>query len=96
MRAAITALIVAGMTAGAMAQGRPNTLAMSCAGAQALVARAGAIVIGTGVSTYDRIVAHRGFCTPSETVEPVFAPTADARACLVGQRCLERIQETFR
>ena len=80
----------------ALAQNRPDTTAMSCASARALVARVGAIVLSTGGATYDRYVAHRGFCTRSETTEPAFVRSADSPACLIGERCKEMIQEFAR
>ena len=48
--------------ASAAAQPRPSTLEMTCGQAAALVASQGGIVLGTGGYTYDRFVAHRGFC----------------------------------
>lgn len=49
----------------------------------------GGIVLGTGGYTYDRFVADRGFCEPTEAVRRAFVPTRDTRACLVGYRCFE-------
>ncbi|HEY7384919.1 MAG TPA: hypothetical protein VH743_14725 [Beijerinckiaceae bacterium] len=73
----------------ALAQPRPSTLAMSCGQAASLVAAAGGIVLGTGGFTYDRFVAHRGFCLRSEHDEPAWVPTADTPQCFVGYRCRE-------
>ena len=64
----------------ALAQ-RPSTLGMSCAEAQAVVAQAGAIVLSTGQHTYDRFVAHRGFCLPGEFMDRDWVPTADTPQC---------------
>lgn len=89
----IAVALVASTTSFAFAQGRPDTTRMSCAAAQALVVRAGAIVMSTGGSTYDRLVRHRGYCTPSERTEVVFAPTADNPACYIGDRCVEKTNE---
>jgi hypothetical protein len=77
----------------ALAQRRPDTTAMTCAGAQALVSRAGAVVLGTGGPTYGRFVRHRGFCTPSEHTEPAFERTRDNPACHIGDRCVEKLND---
>lgn len=97
MRAAAAVASVASLlsAASALAQGRPSTTAMSCRDAAALVARRGAIVLGTGGQTYDRFVLHRGFCEPTETTKRAFVPTLDTRACLVGYRCIEPSRDDF-
>ena len=74
---------------GAGAQGRPSTVAMTCPQAASLVARAGGIVLGTGGYTYDRFVANRSFCQPTEVTERAFVPTRETPACFVGYRCVE-------
>jgi len=66
---------------------RLSTLGMSCAQAAATVASAGAIVLSTGQHTYDRFVAHTGFCLHNEVARPVVAPTADSPYCSIGYRC---------
>jgi hypothetical protein len=73
-----------------LAQPRPSTLAMSCQQARALVASRGAIVLSTGRHTYDRFVAHVGFCEIEQTTEPAFEPTADHPQCPIGNRCRSR------
>ena len=73
-----------------MAQPRPSTLAMSCGQAAGLVASRGAIVLGTGVHTYDRFVSDARFCLRTETTEPVWVRAADTLQCFVGYRCKER------
>ncbi len=78
------------------AQRRPDTTTMMCSSARNLVARAGAIVLGTGGPTYDRFVLHGGFCTISEQTEPAFVPSADTPACYVGDRCIERRNDNVR
>ena len=60
---------------------------MSCDEAAATVARSGAIVLSTGVNTYDRFVATNLFCLSGETTEPGLAPTLDARLCKIGYVC---------
>ena len=53
----------------------------------ALVAEQGAVVLTTGDHTYDRFVAHGGFCLPGEAPLRAFAPAADASKCPVGYLC---------
>lgn len=76
------------------AQGRPDSLRMSCDATRGLVSTRGAIVIGTGPNIYDRFVATRAFCQPDEMTEPVWLPTADQRQCFIGYRC-KRIDYDF-
>jgi hypothetical protein len=82
------------MADAAMAQGRPSTVRMTCAQARGLVAAHGAIVLGTGGYTYDRFVAHRGFCLITESTRAAWAPTIDTPHCPVGYTCVEA--ERFR
>jgi hypothetical protein len=101
MRMYAFALVAAGCLSGfaidvASAQGRPDTLRMSCAQARGLVAARGAIVLGTGPNLYDRYVMHRGFCTPSETTEPSWVRAGDTPQCFIGYRCEEEIRQDFR
>ncbi len=81
---------LAAVTAPALAQGRPDSTAMGCAQAQGVVTRAGAIVLGTGGPTFERVVVGPQFCTPDEFTQPFWAPTADARQCMVGYTCEPR------
>ena len=80
---------------GAGAQGRPSTTAMSCPQAASLVARAGGIVLGTGGQTYDRFVANRSFCAPTEVTRRAFVPTRETPNCFVGYRCIEPSRDDF-
>jgi ABC-type sugar transport system substrate-binding protein len=75
--------------AGALAQPRPQSTAMTCRQAAALVSSRGAVVLGTGGHTYDRYVRDRGFCAITEATKPGFAPTLDDPQCFVGYRCFE-------
>src|SRR5262245_6606198 len=77
----------------ATAQGRLSVTTMSCESAQATIANAAAIVLGTGPSTYDRFVATQGYCTNDEFTEPAFAPTANNPQCFIGYRCREKPSE---
>jgi hypothetical protein len=71
------------------AQGRPDSLSMTCAQAQALVRSSGAIVIGSGPILYERYVTGSNFCNPEEEARPAWTPTADVRQCMIGYRCVE-------
>ncbi|MFC6789580.1 hypothetical protein ACFQE0_08090 [Methylobacterium komagatae] len=73
----------------ALAQGRPSTVAMSCAQTVRLVNAQGAIVLGTGGQTYDRFVRDRSFCEPTEIARRAFRPTRDNPSCLIGYTCYE-------
>ncbi len=73
----------------ALAQARPSSPSMTCAQAQALIRTQGAVVLGTGQFTYDRYVAHRGFCQPTESVKPAWVPTRDSQQCFIGYTCRE-------
>jgi hypothetical protein len=75
--------------ASAAAQPRPLTTGMSCGQAIALVARQGAVVLGTGRWTYVRAVRDRTFCMVTEVTRPVWVPTRDTPYCLVGGECVE-------
>jgi hypothetical protein len=66
---------------------RPNTLGMSCAQAQSVVASRGAIVMNTGRHTFERLVASPGYCEFGEYALTAWVPTRDARSCRVGYRC---------
>lgn len=104
MRAFMRACMMTGLLAGGLiaasapahAQNRPNTVNMSCAQAQAIVKRSGAIVLGTGGQTYDRYVSSRAYCTPSEITKPAWAPTADVAQCFIGFRCEEYSHDIIR
>lgn len=66
---------------------RPDLRRMSCAQAQSLVARHGAVVMTTGRHTYQRFVAGPPFCDHWEMVRPAVQQTRDAPRCLVGYVC---------
>jgi hypothetical protein len=89
-RLGLIVAISAASTAAAFAQPRLSTVALSCGQAAALVASRGAIVLGTGGYTYDRLVSDGRFCLRNETTEPVWAPAADTPQCFVGYRCKDR------
>jgi TRAP-type uncharacterized transport system substrate-binding protein len=90
IRAAAIALIaVAACACGAQAQTRLSTTSMTCSAAASFVASKGAVVIGTGGDTYERVVIGQGFCNRGEDTKPLFAPTRDNGACFIGYYCFE-------
>jgi hypothetical protein len=90
MRKTILSALAALLASASVAAARPSTLDMSCGEAAATVARAGAIVLSTGTHTYDRFVAHNGYCLPGQEVRRALAPTIDNPYCTVGYVCQER------
>jgi hypothetical protein len=89
-RNALLLAFVLSLAAGeALAQARPLSTRMSCRQAAGLVHARGALVLGTGLHTYDRYVRDRSFCEITEIVEPAFAPTLDTPQCFVGYTCKE-------
>ena len=91
----LAAAVLAATSCVALAQGRPSTTAMSCAEAQALVNRSGAIVLGTGGPTFERFVTNQNFCLVGEDAVPFLAPTRDNPQCMVGRRCEPRSDESL-
>lgn len=85
-----TLLVLALCAVATTAHARPDTRSMSCAQAQDLVKREGAIVLSTGQMTYSRFVAHRGHCNHYETTRAQFAPTRDSNECFAGYKCIKR------
>jgi hypothetical protein len=73
----------------ALAQSRPQSVAMTCRAAAALVFQRGAIVLGTGGYTYDRYVRDRSFCEITEATKAAFAPMLDNPQCFVGYTCFK-------
>ena len=66
---------------------RPNTKNLTCRDAAGLVAQNGAIVLSTGANTYDRFVAHQGYCGKEEVISPAFVKTLDNKQCFIGYTC---------
>lgn len=79
----------------AFAQSRPDSLGMTCAQARALVARHGAVVLGTGPMVYDRFVADRRFCPPGDATRPATVQTRDTPYCPVGGTCFQPQTERY-
>jgi hypothetical protein len=90
MKKLVIGLALSLFAAGAAAQPRPSSVAMSCRQAAGLVAANGAIVLGTGGFTYDRFVVDQRFCLRTEWIEPAWVPARDTPQCFVGYRCKER------
>src|SRR3954451_2697924 len=93
MWVAIFVLVSALIPTCTRAQARPSTVTMACAQAAQLVTSQGAIVLGTGGSTFDRFVTDRRFCAINQTTEPAWVPAADNLQCFVGYRCKEPTSE---
>jgi hypothetical protein len=71
----------------AQAQARPDTLALSCREAAALVNRGGAVVLGTGPNIYDRYVREIRFCSGAEQLKAEWVKTRDNPQCFIGYTC---------
>jgi hypothetical protein len=82
------------MADAALAQGRPNSLTMSCASVQALIQQRGGVVIGSGPDIFDRFVSSTRYCMGGETYDYTWVRTRDTRQCPV-YRCKE-IEEWMR
>jgi hypothetical protein len=80
MASGVAAIAAQGPT---MAQGRPQTPAMTCAQTRSVVAANGGIVLGTGGYTYDRYVRDASACLPGQALKRQFVPTRDQPACLL-------------
>jgi hypothetical protein len=94
MKAFVCLCAFLSMTGAALAQGRPSTTSMTCAAAASLVQQRGAVVLGTGGSTFDRAVRDASFCAQGQKLRPMFAPTTDNPNCHVGWRCFDESRES--
>lgn len=79
--------VTLGWTLAAQAQGRPDTLQMSCQSVAELVRRSGAVILATGPNLYDRFVASQAYCQRDELTEPRWTAAADTKQCFVGFGC---------
>lgn len=82
---ALAFTLAVGLTSAA--QARPDTLAMSCSQAAALVAGQGAIVLATGPNLFDRYVREIRFCSGAEQLKPEWVKTRDNPQCFIGYTC---------
>lgn len=94
MRKLILPLSLLALAGPAIAQERPYTPRLSCNTAAGLVATRGAVVLGTGPQTYERVVADGRFCSIEETTAPAWELTADNPQCFVGYRCKDKFNES--
>lgn len=90
MRRSLLIALAALVAGTSIAQARPSTLTMTCAQAAATVASYGAVVLTTGEYTYERFVAHNGFCLHGEVTRAASAPTLDTPYCQIGYICEQR------
>src|SRR3954453_21610302 len=70
-----------------LAQPRPDTTAMTCQDARAVVMARGAVVFSTGTHTYQLYVRDQRYCALAEIAEQGWERTADAAKCPIGFRC---------
>lgn len=89
---AVAAMLAAISTVPALAQGRPDSRAMSCGQVQALLEARGAAVLTTGEHIYDRYVASRYFCRYPDMAVRATIATSDTASCPV-QRCVPMERE---
>lgn len=82
-RFAMTTVLLVAASASAFAQGRPDARAMSCGEVQALIDARGAVVMTTGRHTYDRFVAHAGYCVHLDAPVATTIATRDSDRCWV-------------
>ena len=85
---AVAALCLIALTTTASAQ-RASSTRMSCGAATAYVQAQGAVVIGTGGESFERVVRDQSFCPKGMEPKPLFAPTTDNRACMIGYYCFD-------
>jgi hypothetical protein len=78
------------------AAARPDARTMSCEQARRMVRQQGAVVMTTGRYTYQRFVAHRGYCDYWETTRSAWTATRDNPKCRIGYICEQRMDDGFR
>jgi len=74
---------------------RPSAASLNCAAINSRIASAGALVLDTGPTTYERYVRDLGFCQASQITVPEFIRSADNPQCLV-YRCASRTMHQSR
>jgi hypothetical protein len=75
------------------ASARPIASSITCAAINSRIASAGALVLDTGPTTYERYVQDLGFCQGSQITVPEFIRSADNPQCLVYRCALRRMHE---
>lgn len=83
----LTALVIIGLAGTAHA--RPDLRKMTCAEAQKMVQRLGAVVFTTGQYTFSRFVANQSYCDRWQTTFPQYGATRDNPQCFVAYECRE-------
>jgi len=73
------------------AAARPDAREMTCRQAQDLVRRSGAVVVTTGIFSYERFVSGKRWCENWETPRPATTRTSDAPKCAIGFKCVEPV-----
>ena len=81
------AILILSLVGGPALAQRASTPSMSCRAAATLVARTGAVVLGTGPDLYARYVVNESFCPTGYYARPAFLPTRDNPQCYVGYYC---------
>jgi hypothetical protein len=84
-----TALVLLGQ---AGAEARPKVYQMSCAQAQSLVQRSGAVVVDTSPTTFRRVVSNRSYCDYDQRVRNFYTRTRDVAQCAIGFECFRRLR----
>lgn len=82
MKRVILVFLSAVTASAAMAQ-RPSTLSASCREIRSMVKQSGAIVLSTGEHTYNRFVAHAGYCLPGEFLDYEYVQTVSGKCPLL-------------
>jgi hypothetical protein len=92
MKMPTLSLTVALLATSALAQPRPNTLALTCAQVNQLIYSQGAVVFTTGPNTYERHVSNANACERTDYLERAWVRSADVVHCWAGYWCH---QETY-
>ncbi|WP_298820276.1 hypothetical protein [uncultured Roseibium sp.] len=82
-------LALAGICMATAAEARPDLRQMTCAQAQNMVVRHGAVVFTTGQHTYSMFVSNRSYCDWNQELFVQYGPTRDNRKCPVAYQCKE-------
>jgi hypothetical protein len=83
-----TAFLLVTIQAGEAQSRRVDSRSRTCAQVQSLIDQHGAVLLSTGVHTFDRYVSNRNQCQHGEVLYREFIPTKDTGRCRV-QRCAE-------
>jgi hypothetical protein len=89
-------LVALSILAVGSAEARIDVRTLTCAEAQALVRREGAIVLTTGRHTYERFVSDHRFCERDEVTRARRMSTRDGAECRIAYICRPRPDFLFR